>query len=223
MSSTSWDPFARCTTEQLEQLELYSELLRGYNQKINLVSHEDIAFFRQHHLLHCLALTKKRFPDESLVIDWGTGGGLPAIPLAICFPKVTVVAVDAVLKKIQTVRAIGRKLGLKNLSTWHGRAGSWSGVAHYSVSRATASLSKLWDWHTAIQSGSCFKKSDSAWQPGLICLKGGNLLEETSLLQEMYPSVRVQSYALAPLLGIAYFAEKYIIEVTAGGNESTTN
>ena len=66
MSSTSWDPFACCTTEQLEQLELYSELLRGYNQKINLVSHEDIAFFRQHHLLHCLALTKNAFPTKAL-------------------------------------------------------------------------------------------------------------------------------------------------------------
>src|SRR5690606_41790758 len=107
----------------------------------------------ERHILHSLSLTFRKFPAGSTVVDWGTGGGLPAVPLAIVFSDVRIHAVDSVRKKVQAVRTMARRLGLENLDTWHGRAEAYPGDADFSVSRATASLSVLWSWHARVAVG----------------------------------------------------------------------
>ena len=150
---------------------------------------------------------------SEVLVDWGTGGGLPAIPLAIAFPDVTIHAVDAVGKKIQAVHTMALRLGLSNLHPWHGRAEAWPGAAIYSVARATAPLRDLWRWHIRARDPHEPTTQEHDWRPGLICLKGGALCTEINMLQQRYPSVHVETTPLEPMLGTSYFSEKYIVEV----------
>jgi 16S rRNA (guanine527-N7)-methyltransferase len=204
------------TPVQREQLEGYRALLLQFNRRINLISRETEADFGVRHLLHVLTLTVSVFPAGSRVVDWGTGGGLPAIPLAICFPDVTLYAVDSVRKKVQAVKVMGQRLGLENLVPWHGRAEDWPGTAHYSVSRATAPLRDLWTWHARVSASDVPDVPSNAaprWEPGLICLKGGDLRDEVAALQAAYPGIRVHQRPLQSLLGRDDFAGKYLLEV----------
>ncbi len=207
-----WDPFACLTAAQRDRLAAFREHLLHFNRRLNLVSRETEADFDERHLLHSLALTYRAFPAGSTVVDWGTGGGLPAIPLAISFPDVQVHAVDAVGKKIQAVHAIARRLGLANLHAWHGRAEDWPGAAHFSVSRATAPLLDLWRWHLRARAGEMPETSPDAWRPGLICLKGGDLRAEIDALRQAHPAVQVRATPLQPLLRRPYFADKAVVE-----------
>ncbi len=215
MTKTPWNPLARLTAEQREKLTAFHEHLLHVNRRINLISQDTEAVFEERHLLHSLALTLKAFPAGSTVVDWGTGGGLPAIPLAICYPDVAVHAVDAVGKKVQAVQAMGRRLGLANLHPWHGRAEDWPGRTNFTVSRATAPLRDLWRWHRRARSADVVDLEEGLWRPGLICLKGGDLDEEIDTLQQVHPGVQVETTPLLPLLGRSYFAEKVIVEVSS--------
>ncbi|MFQ5570854.1 MAG: 16S rRNA (guanine(527)-N(7))-methyltransferase RsmG [Rhodothermales bacterium] len=206
-------PFDNLTTEQRDQLTAYREQVLRFNRRINLVSRDTAAQFEDRHVRHALTLAYKAFPAGSRVVDWGTGGGLPAVPLAIYFPDVTFYAVDAVEKKIQCVRMMARRLGLQNLHPWHGRAEAWPGTARYSVSRATAPLLDLWRWHTRSREAVLQEGVADQWQPGLICLKGGDLREEINALQQQYPTVRVETIRLDTLLEPPYFVNKVILEV----------
>ena len=106
MGTLAWDPFDVLTAEQKEKLEALEEHLLRFNQRVNLISPETEGAFRTRHLLHCLTLTVRGFPDGCAIVDWGTGGGLPAIPLAICEPEVTVVGVDSVGKKVRDRKSV---------------------------------------------------------------------------------------------------------------------
>ncbi|NBC18449.1 MAG: 16S rRNA (guanine(527)-N(7))-methyltransferase RsmG [Bacteroidetes bacterium] len=214
-------PLNALTDAQTDQLHALRDQLLHFNRRINLVSREDEAHLWTHHLVHCLALAARPFPAGSVVVDWGTGGGLPALPLAICFPAVEVHAVDAVGKKIRAVRAMGRRLGLDNLHPWHGRAEQWPGRAHYSVSRATAPLSDLWRWHRRVRVGELPKSEGASWQPGLLCLKGGDLRAEIADLKALEPALAVTQHPLEPVFGDAYFAEKVLVEVRSGDTSAT--
>ena len=149
-------------------------------------------------------------------MDWGTGGGLPVVPLAICFPEVSFTGVDAVGKKMQAVRAMARRLGLDNLELWHGRAEAWDGKAHYSISRATAPLTMLWGWHQRICTP--LVSSDSDWKPGLVCLKGGDLKagdlrEECNQLKASYPDVKIIDQPVDTVIPSPLFSSKYILHI----------
>lgn len=198
--------------EQRQRLDEYAVLLRRFNQRINMVSREDEAHLRSRHIPHCLALAARSFPPGSSVVDWGTGGGLPAIPLAIVFPEITVYGVDSVGKKVQAVRAMARRLGLTNLLAWHGRAEQWTGTAHYSVSRATAPLDDLWRWHRRVAEP-VDAPPNGAWSSGLICLKGGDLRAEIEALRDGDPAAQVDQQSIRPWYDDAYFADKYTVAV----------
>lgn len=214
MDTRTWDPFERLTAEQQEQLEAFQEQLLRFNQRVNLISSESERAFRTQHLLHCLTLTVRDFPEGCSIVDWGTGGGLPALPLAICYPEVTVVGVDSVGKKSRAVRTIARRLGLENCFTWNGRAEEWAGEAHYSVSRATAPLAELWRWHTRVAVAPDEGPSDDEWPTGLLTLKGGDLSDEVAELRAADPEVGVERYPLADVLGRnGFFGEKEIVAV----------
>ena len=209
-----FDPFSQLSQSQREKLERYEEQLLRFNQRLNLISSESERQFRTQHLLHCLTLTVRDFPDGCTIVDWGTGGGLPAIPLAICEPEVTVVGVDSVGKKSRAVRTIARRLGLENCFTWNGRAEEWTGEAHYSVSRATAPLADLWRWHGRVAVSLDDTPSADEWPTGLLALKGGDLSDEIADLRGAAPDVAIERRPLDELLGRnGFFGEKEIVAV----------
>jgi 16S rRNA (guanine527-N7)-methyltransferase len=214
MDAHTWNPFDALTAEQREQLDAFEEQLLQFNRRVNLVSSESERHFRTQHLLHCLTLTVRGFPDGCTIVDWGTGGGLPAVPLAICFPETTVVGVDSVGKKSRAVRTIARRLGLDNCFTWNGRAEEWTGEAHYSVSRATAPLATLWRWHRRVAADLEAPSSDDEWAPGLLALKGGDLAGEVEALRAAAPDADLERLSLEALLGRnGFFGEKEILAV----------
>ena len=218
----AWDPFAGCTAVQREQFDAFGALLLAFNKKHNLIARGTEAHFHERHLLHCLALTVRAFPAGCVVADWGSGGGLPAIPIAIRFPAVSVVAIDAVGKKVQAVRAMARRLGLANLTAWHGRAEAYPEAIHYSISRATAPLRTLWGWHSRIVQPWTDVDPAVHWTPGLHCLKGGDLSEEMQALAKAYPGLRIEEQPLQPLLGSVYFRAKALVSVQKHGAASAT-
>ena len=171
---------------QYEKLLSYAKLLETYNKQLNLLSRRTTESGFIGHIQECLVLAQCPFDAGSILVDWGSGAGLPAIPLAIMLPDVKVFAVDSVQKKILAINTFQRKLNLTNLSTWHGRAEDFSLEIQYSVSRGVAPLSTLWSWHlrNATSGGA------------LYCLKGGDLTVELDALEKMDPNACVR---LTPL------------------------
>lgn len=205
-----WDPLEDLNPAQQVQIRQYFELLKHYNQRINLISREASIAQIENHVRHALALMLKSFPSESILVDWGTGGGIPAIPLAIALPEVTIYAVDAVRKKVQAVHTMAKRLGLSNIFAWHGRAEVWPGQSHYSVSRATAPLVDLWRWHERV--ALTHSVIPEAWRPGLLCLKGGDLKTEMAALYSEYPGLKAEEISLQPLLE-GSFEDKVIVAI----------
>ncbi len=202
---------------QRETLDAYVGQLERVNQRVNLVARPASRADLERHVRHCLALATRPFPDGAVVVDWGTGGGLPAIPLAVAFPRVTVVAADAVGKKTEAVKLFARRLGIENVEVWNGRAEAYDGPAfHLSVSRATAPLASLWHWHTRARAEPLADVADGAWPGGLVCLKGGDLGGETAALVQDAPDVRVHQWPLDPVLGPEW-ADKALVHVAEPG------
>lgn len=208
----NWDPLAQLDDRQRGLLVSYEEQLKEINRQFNLISREDEEHLLERHILHSLVLTLHRFEAGRTVVDWGTGGGLPLIPLAIAFPRVDFVGIDAVGKKVRAVRTMIRRLGLENAEAWHGRAEEFSGRATYSVSRAAAPLRDLWAWHVRAREAQTEAVGEKTWQPGLVCLKGGNLGREIADLRSGAPNVEVLQHPIERILSDAYFQEKVIVE-----------
>lgn len=211
VSSAHWDPLARLDAVRRELLASYAEMLRDFNQHINLVSREDEDRIFSHHVRHCLYLTYRSWPRGATVVDWGTGGGLPAIPLAIVYPEVRFIALDASSKKVRAVRAMTRRLGLDNLEATHSRAEHFGAEAAYSVSRATAPLKELWDWHRRLTAPPGTISAEGCWLPGLACLKGGDLGAEIGAVER---DAVVERLRIDAWTDDAYYAEKVLLVCT---------
>lgn len=214
MKERLWNPLSIRSAEEREKLQAYGHMLARFNSRINLISRDAAPYIEERHLLHSLALTFNNFKRGSSVVDWGTGGGLPLIPLAICFPEVQFCGVDAVGKKTQAVQTMARRLDLDNVAVWNGRAEAFPHTLHYSVSRATAPLLDLWKWHTRARTLDGAAEGKEEWPFGLLCLKGGDLAEEKRAMQMQFPGVQIKQQPLEPLLGRSYFADKYLLTVT---------
>ena len=201
---------------QLDQLARYADELARMTRRVNLISPATVRAIPERHIAHSLAIARRAFPDGATVVDWGSGGGLPAVPLAVAFPDVRFVAVDAVGKKMDAVRLFARRLGLANLEAWHGRAEAYDGPApHYAVSRATAPLADLWGWFAACRQPASGERaiSDATWAPGLVCLKGGALGAEIADLHAAAPRLDVDTHELAETLGPSW-SDKVLLHVT---------
>lgn len=207
------------TGRQRDLLEELESLFLGINETVNLASRQTAADFERRHTLHSLALTKRSFPSGTTVVDWGTGGGLPGLPLAIAFPGVHFVLVDSTRKKTEAVHTMIRRLGLDNAEVQWGRAEAWNGRAHYAVSRATAPLSDLWGWTRRVLQPFTGELTGGDWAPGLIALKGGDLDEELARQRRKYPATTLTVEPLDALAGDAYFDEKVCVHVTPGRGE----
>lgn len=213
--------FADFTSKQLEQFDALKELYAEWNSKINVISRKDIDGLYEKHVLHSLSIAAVfEWKPGMEVVDIGTGGGFPGIPLAIFFPDVQFHLVDSIGKKIKVVDEIKKSIGLKNVSTQHTRA---EDIRHRYfdtvVSRAVAPLKDLLHWSRPL-----LKKNISQHIPalrdqnnnsveaqpvhGLICLKGGDLAQEIS-----ESNSRPLSIEIYELFKEEYFKEKYILFV----------
>lgn len=165
--------FSDFTPVQLEQLQALDALYTDWNSKINVISRKDMDSLYEKHVLHSLAIAAAfELPAGASVVDLGTGGGFPGIPLAIFFPDVQFLLVDSIGKKLKVVDAVAEAIGLKNVRTRHTRVEEIKDKKFdYVVSRAVAPLKELWKWGKPL-----LKKGNG----GLICLKGGDLAQEIS-------------------------------------------
>jgi 16S rRNA (guanine527-N7)-methyltransferase len=170
--------FSEFTPRQIQQLEALGPLYKEWNNKINVISRKDIDYLYERHVLHSLSIAAVfEFTKAMEIADLGTGGGFPGIPLAIFFPDTQFHLVDSIGKKLKVVEAIAANIGLKNVTTRHSRIEDIKNIKFdFVVSRAVAPLKDLWKWSKPL-----LKKQpalpDSS-EPGLICLKGGDLNNE---------------------------------------------
>lgn len=167
--------FPELNEKQKQQFEMLDALYRDWNAKINVISRKDIDNLYEHHVLHSLAIAKAiRFKDGSRILDFGTGGGFPGIPLAIMFPKCKFRLIDGTGKKIMVANEVANALGLQNVEALHRRGEEEKGEYDFIVSRAVMQLPLL----MKIIQKNISKKQDNALPNGLLCLKGGDLKEE---------------------------------------------
>ncbi|HVG41359.1 MAG TPA: 16S rRNA (guanine(527)-N(7))-methyltransferase RsmG [Chitinophagaceae bacterium] len=201
--------FADFTPKQIEQLTALEGLYKEWNAKINVISRKDIDSLYEKHVLHSLAIAAAfEFKGGDQVIDIGTGGGFPGVPLAIFYPEVQFHLVDSIGKKLKIIGAVAEAIELKNVTTQHTRAEEINDRKfNYVVSRAVAPLKDLWYWSKPL-----LKKMGSqqaATNSGLICLKGGDLKEE---IRES--GLRPRIIKIHEIFPEEYFKEKYLLHVT---------
>ena len=167
--------FPHLTEEQQKQLSALYELYADWNSNINVISRKDIGNLYEHHVLHSLGIAKViNFRPGSEVMDLGTGGGFPGIPLAILFPDTRFRLVDSIGKKLKVAAGVAQSIGLKNVSVCHERAEDEKGRFDFVVSRAVMPLPDL----MKIIGKNIRKEQQNALPNGLICLKGGELQQE---------------------------------------------
>lgn len=207
--------FRTLSERQREQLIELEQHALAFNSKINLYSQASTERFRVLHIAHSLTLATRPFAPGSVVADWGTGGGMPGLVLAVVFPEATFHLVDSVGKKIRAVQTIARRLGLANVEAHHTRAEAWDGRVTHSVSRATAPLSTLWAWHqrVAAPADASEKDEDDAWEPGLICLKGGDLAAEIAAVERHNEGLSVTQVPVKQWLDDPHFDTKVLMQV----------
>lgn len=174
--------FPELTAEQITLFEQLQPVYEYWNERINVISRKDMDHFYSHHVLHSLAIAKVvRFVPGTEVLDVGTGGGFPGVPLAILFPKVHFHLVDARRKKIQVVEEVVNALGLKNVTYAHARAEEEKKQYDFIVSRAVTDMPTFMKW---VQ-GKLLKMNKNGLPNGILYLKGGELKEEMKPLKHM--------------------------------------
>lgn len=170
--------FKNLTTTQIEQFAKLKDLYQDWNLKINVVSRKDIDELYVRHVLHSLGIAKVvQFKPGSKVLDVGTGGGFPGIPLAILFPETQFHLVDSIGKKIKVVNEVTEGLGLENIKTTNGRVEEVKDTYDFIVSRAVAQMETFVGW----TKGRIAKKQNHDIRNGILYLKGGDLSEELKL------------------------------------------
>jgi 16S rRNA (guanine527-N7)-methyltransferase len=195
------------TPVQLEQFAALKDLYTDWNEKINVISRKDIDSLYERHVLHSLAIAAAaNFNNGAEIVDIGTGGGFPGIPLAIYFPEVQFLLADSIGKKLKVVQAVADAIGLKNVSVQHTRAEDIKDRKFdFAVSRAVAPLGELWKWaRPLLRTG----HNSEEYGNGLICLKGGDLAEEVAL-----SGLRPRMLPVNRIFEEFSFDQKYIVYV----------
>jgi 16S rRNA (guanine527-N7)-methyltransferase len=222
--------FPHITQKQLQLLQTYHDRLLWWNERINLISRQDTAHVAERHLLHALAIAKCfPFPKDTRILDLGTGGGLPGIPLAIMFPDCRFTLIDGTGKKIKAVQSIIEELELKNVTAVHSRAEDFHGEFDIVVTRAVATLKNLWEWAAPLLKGEISVFGHAAksspmqrlkslgvfgegvqWSKGLIALKGGDLKTEIAEVGKIHkPGVHLIS--IQDFFSEPYFEAKCLV------------
>ena len=198
--------FPNLTPQQTERFAQLDALYRDWNAKINVISRKDIDNLYEHHVLHSLGIAHViRFKAGSRIMDLGTGGGFPGIPLAILFPEVKFHLVDSIGKKVRVAGEVAASIGLSNVTTAHERAEEEKQKFDFVVSRAVMPLADL----VKIVRKNIDSRQQNALPNGLICLKGGELAKETNPLKS-----RTYLTDLAEVFKEPYFETKKVVYVT---------
>lgn len=197
--------FSGLSELQISQFEQLGALYPEWNEKINVISRKDIENLYVNHILHSLGIAKFiDFKNGSKVLDMGTGGGFPGIPLAILFPEVKFHLVDRIGKKIKVAQDIADKIGLKNVTTQHGDVKEVKGTFDFVVSRAVMNLDDLVNVVRRSVSRTCI----NAYPNGLVCLKGGDLQAEVKKYKNLSMISDLSDYFAEP-----FFETKKVVYV----------
>ncbi len=195
--------FTALTEEQQRQLEMLDALYREWNAKINVISRKDIDNLYEHHVLHSMAIAKiANFRPGTKILDFGTGGGFPGVPLAILFPECQFKLIDGTGKKIRVAQEVCNAIGLKNCQPTHLRGEEEKGKYDFIVSRAVMPLPDL----VKIVTKNVAREQHNALPNGIICLKGGDLQEETRPYRNI-----VETTEISQFFDEEWFKKKYII------------
>ena len=195
--------FPKLTERQREQYAALLPLYEDWNAKINVISRKDMCNFYEHHVLHSLAIAKvMQFKTMAEVLDVGTGGGFPGIPLAIMFPDANFYLIDSVGKKIKVVQDVVQQLGLKNVRAEQIRAEQVDGDFDFIVSRAVTTLSEFTGWVKGKVSDTHYHKLRN----GILYLKGGDLTEELAPFRK-----KVRTWDISDFFEEEFFETKKVI------------
>ena len=197
--------FPKLSEQQIKQFSALMELYSDWNAKINVISRKDIENLYEHHVLHSLAIAKAiHFRSGTKILDFGTGGGFPGIPLAIMFPDSQFKLIDGTGKKILVATEVASSIGLKNVVAEHLRGEDETGKFDFVVSRAVMPLPDL----MKIVKKNISKKSQNAMGNGIICLKGGNVEGEIHNFRRIAEVMKVSNWFQEE-----WFKEKNVIYV----------
>jgi 16S rRNA (guanine527-N7)-methyltransferase len=197
--------FPDLSSEQIQQFGQLEELYTFWNAQINVISRKDTDNFYTHHVLHSLGIAKIcEFKPGSSILDIGTGGGFPGIPLAILFPETSFVLVDSIGKKIKVVNEVAQALGLTNVTSYHARAEEIKGDFDFIVSRAVTQMPIFLTW----VKGKVKKKSEHDLVNGILYLKGGDLSEEMKPVRHLH-----KEFLLSDSFEEPFFETKKVIYV----------
>lgn len=200
--------FPNLSEKQKEQFRLLGELYPYWNNQINVISRKDIGSLYLHHVLHSLSIAKfTSFTDHTRIVDVGTGGGFPGLPLAILFPNVYFHLVDSIGKKIKVVREVASAIGLENIEADHIRAEQLDEKYDFVISRAVTRLVDFYPWiHNKFS-----KSNKNALPNGIIYLKGGDLAEEIKESR-----LKAQIYPIQDYFNEDFFETKSIVYIPCG-------
>ena len=195
--------FPDLSERQREQIEALDELYHEWNAKINVISRKDIDQLYEHHVLHSLAIAKViRFRPGTRILDFGTGGGFPGIPLAILFPDCEFHLIDGTGKKIRVAQEVSQAIGLTNCHPKHMRGEDEKGLYDFVVSRAVMSLPDL----VKIVRKNIARPQKNALPNGILCLKGGDLQAETQPFRNIVDTTEISTFFRED-----WFRQKYVI------------
>jgi len=199
--------FSALTPEQSAQFDKLQELYADWNSKINVISRKDMDSFYVHHVLHSLAIAKViRFTKGTTVLDVGTGGGFPGIPLAIMFPECRFHLVDSIGKKIKVVNEVALALGLKNVVAEQKRAEQLENTYDFVVSRAVAPWEEIYNWTRDL----IHEEGQNALPNGWLLLKGGDLKEELKSARKW-----LVDHEISKMFSEDFFETKHVIYIPA--------
>ncbi|MDF5690101.1 16S rRNA (guanine(527)-N(7))-methyltransferase RsmG [Aquirufa aurantiipilula] len=197
--------FPELTSKQLEQFEMLYPLYQEWNEKINVISRKDIDNLMLHHVLHSLGIAKIiNFRPGTEILDVGTGGGFPGIPLAILFPQCTFTLVDSIGKKIKVVEGVAASLGLENVTALHTRAEDLDQDFEFVISRAVTRITPFFYWVKNKISPNHFHTQRN----GILCLKGGDLTEELAEFGKKH-----KIFELGEIFNEEFFETKKVVYV----------
>lgn len=197
--------FPNLTEIQKNQFDQLENLYRHWNEQINVISRKDTENFYERHVLHSLGIAKViEFSEGSKILDIGTGGGFPGIPLAILFPNCQFTLVDSIGKKIRVVNEVKNELGLKNVVAIHERAENIVDKFDFIVSRAVTAMPDFIRW----TSGKISKNQRNTLKNGILYLKGGDLSEELSSVQQ-----KIKVFNLSEIYSEEFFETKKVVHV----------
>jgi 16S rRNA (guanine527-N7)-methyltransferase len=198
--------FPELSKEQYEKFSQLESLYQEWNSRINVISRKDMENFYEHHVLHSLGIAKVQlFLPGSSVMDVGTGGGFPGIPLAIMFPETTFLLVDSIGKKIKVVNKITQSTGIRNITAVHSRAEEIKDKFDFVVSRAVTALPEFMKW----VSNSIKKENLHSLPNGVLYLKGGDLESELNPLKRNYRIFDLSNYFEEP-----FFETKKVVHIS---------